>query len=184
MAKSLILNSILLILLLAGCAARAPEPSSDLHFQILGKIGVKQDGEGFSANFDWRQHSQARYEIDVWGPLGQGRTQLEGDAQTMQISRGEQLLALGQPEEVMLMHLGWSIPLDVLPAWIRGQPAAQLRYGNSRLDEQGRYVEFTQAGWLVSLARYNEHGGITTPGRIRASRADKTITVVVREYLP
>ncbi len=182
-AKSLILNSILLTFLLAGCVAKPLVPPDELNFQILGKIGVKQDGEGFSANFDWRQHSQARYEIDVWGPLGQGRTQLKGDPRAMQVSRGEQILALGQPEEVMLAHLGWSLPLDVLPAWIRGEPAAQYRYDSTGLDEQGRFVEFTQAGWLVSLSRYDQRDGLTTPGRIKASQADKTITVIVREYL-
>mgnify|MGYP001812405027 CR=1 FL=1 len=101
----------------------------------------------------------------------------------MQVSRGEQMLALGQPAEVMLAHLGWSLPLDVLPAWIRGEPAAQYGYDMTGLDEQGRFVEFTQAGWVVSLSRYNQRDGFTTPGRIKASQADKTITVVVREYL-
>ena len=182
-AKSLILNGILLTLLLTGCVARPLVPTSELNFQILGKIGVKQDGEGFSANFDWRQHAQARYEIDVWGPLGQGRTQLKGDQGAMQVSRGDQILALGQPEEVMLAHLGWSIPLDVLPAWIRGEPAAQYGSADRRFDDQGRIVEFTQAGWAVSLGRYGQREGISTPGRIKASQADKTITVVVREYL-
>lgn len=182
-AKSLILNSILLTVLLAGCVARPLAPADELKFQILGKIGVKQDGEGFSANFDWRQHTQTRYEIDVWGPLGQGRTQLKGDQRVMQVSRGDQILALGQPDEVMLAHLGWSIPLDVLPAWIRGEPATQFSFGDSRLDEQGRFVEFTQAGWVVSLGRYDQRDGISTPGRIKASQPDKTITVVVREYL-
>lgn len=155
----------------------------ELNFQILGKIGVKQAGDGFSANFDWRQHTQARYEIDVWGPLGQGRTQLKGDQGAMQVSRGDQVLALGQPDEVMLAHLGWSIPLDVLPAWIRGVPAAQYGVDDRRFDDQGRFVEFTQAGWAVTLDRYDQRKDIMTPGRIKASQADKTITVIVREYL-
>lgn len=155
----------------------------ELNFQILGKIGVKQAGDGFSANFDWRQHTQARYEIDVWGPLGQGRTQLKGDQGAMQVSRGDQVLALGQPDEVMLAHLGWSIPLDVLPAWIRGVPAAQYGVDDRRFDDQGRFVEFTQAGWAVTLGRYDQRKDIMTPGRIKASQADKTITVIVREYL-
>jgi len=182
-AKSLILNSILLTLLLAGCVATPLVPADDLNFQILGKIGIKQDGEGFSANFDWRQHSQARYEIDVWGPLGQARTQLKGDQGVMQVSRGDQVLALGQPGEVMLAHLGWSMPLDVLPAWIRGEPAAQYDFDDRRFDDQGRVVEFTQAGWAVSLGRFSQRDNISTPGRIKASQADRTITVIVREYL-
>lgn len=168
--------------LLAGCVAKPPVPQSELHFQILGKIGVKQAGQGFSASFDWRQHSQLRYEIDVWGPLGQGRTQLLGDLQAMQVSRGEQLLAFGPPDEVMQIHLGWSMPLNVLPAWIRGQPAGQYAYVGERYDEQGRFVEFSQADWLVSLSRYDQRGDLSTPGRIVAVQADKAITVIVREY--
>jgi outer membrane lipoprotein LolB len=181
-AKSLILNSILSLLLLAGCVAKPPAADFDLQFQIVGKIGVKQGPEGYSANFDWRQQTRNRYTIEVWGPLGQGRTQLEGDLTSMQVRRGGQLLALGRPEEVMQAHLGWSIPLDVLPAWIRGRPAAQWAVADVRYDDDGEYALFSQANWSVALSRFALHDNLRTPSRVIAIQDEKKITVIVRDY--
>lgn len=182
-AKSLILNSILSLLLLAGCVAKPPATDLDLQFQIVGKIGVKQGQKGYSANFDWRQQTRNRYVIEVWGPLGQGRTQLEGDLVSMQVSRGGQLLALGPPEEVMQAHLGWSIPLDVLPSWIRGRPAVQWAVNDVRYDDDGEYALFSQASWSVALSRFAQRESLRTPSRVIASQNDKKITVIVRDYL-
>ena len=181
-AKSLILNSILSLLLLAGCVAKPPVAGFDLQFQIVGKIGVKQGPEGYSANFDWRQQTRNRYTIEVWGPLGQGRTQLEGDLASMQVRRGGQLLALGRPEEVMQAHLGWSIPLDVLPAWIRGRPATQWAVDDVRYDDEGEYALFSQANWSVALSRFALRDNLRTPSRVVATQDEKKITVIVRDY--
>lgn len=60
--------------LLAGCvSAPVAPPAAD--FWIQGKIGVVEGGEAFSARFVWAGRGEA-FNIDLWGPLGQGHTRL------------------------------------------------------------------------------------------------------------
>jgi outer membrane lipoprotein LolB len=182
--KSLILKGISLTLL-GACATAPVPPDARLVFTANGKFGISSAAEGYSARFSWRHYADG-YDIEVWGPLGQGRTRLRGDDGYMQVLRGQENLAEGTPEQVMFSHLGWSVPVGVLPHWIQGYPAPQMPYADAELDEQGRYTGFMQSGWQVSLERYLQRAGVgpevLTPGRIVARNGLRKVTVVVREY--
>jgi outer membrane lipoprotein LolB len=185
--KSLILKGILLALCLSGCAVKPlQERPADLAFLVTGKFGIKDAQQGYSARFNWQQYNNG-YAIEVWGPLGQGRTQLQGDSESMQVRRGDEVIAQGEPEDVMYTHLGWSVPIHVLPAWIQGRPEEAMAYEDVDFDETGQYASFSQAGWQVTLARYANRGGIgvdlLTPSRIVAQRGLRRVTVVVQEYI-
>lgn len=179
--KSLIFKGIFLSIALFGCASQPRPVPSDVQFTITGKFGIQQGEQGYSANFNWQQLSRG-YDIEVWGPLGQGRTRLQGDAARMQVLKGDELLAEGSPHEVMYAHLGWSIPIEVLPAWIRGVPEESLAFAAAVYDDEGRLTQFDQAGWQVAMNRYTQRGQYATPGRIRAVNGAKKVTVIVREY--
>ena len=71
--------------LLEGCASRPLPVLSDINFDLSGKIGVRWQADRFSARFRWLQAGDT-YQIELWGPLGQGRTVLEGDSRYMRIS--------------------------------------------------------------------------------------------------
>ena len=179
--KSLILKGIFIGLLLSGCAVAPTAPSADLQFAIVGKFGIKQADTGYSANFSWQQFERG-YDIEVWGPLGQGRTLLQGNGQRMMVQRGGQIKAQGSPEEVMQANLGWSVPIHVLPAWIRGEPDSELGFDAAVYDDQGRFTAFAQAGWQVNLSQYTARQAFATPARIVARRGVKKVTVIVRKY--
>ncbi len=182
--KYLILKVIFCMLGMAGCATTTSVNSTTaLQFEALGKIGVRDGEQGYSAQFNWRQYFDV-YQIEVWGPLGQGRTRLEGRKQsaTMLVWRGDELLGQGAPEQIMMASLGWSMPVDVLPFWMRGQPHGQLPVLDEVRDESGRFVEFSQAGWQVEMSRYATVQA-RNPGRIVARQAERRITVIVRDFL-
>lgn len=182
--KCLIIKVIFCTFGVAGCATMpAGSGTTDLQFEVLGKIGVRDAERGYSAQFNWRQYLDA-YQVEVWGPLGQGRTRLEGrsESATMLVWRGDELLGRGAPEQIMMANLGWSMPVDVLPFWMRGQPHGQIPLVDEVRDESGRFVEFSQAGWQVEMSRYATLQA-RTPGRIVARQADRAITLVVREFL-
>ncbi len=44
-------------------------------FELNGKMAVRNAAERYSARFIWRQSGRV-FDIDVWGPLGQGRVHL------------------------------------------------------------------------------------------------------------
>ena len=179
--KSLFLQAILLNVVLLGCAGRAPSQQENWDFWVSGKLAVTSAGEGHSARFNWRQLAD-HYEIEVWGPLGQGRTQLSGDAQQMTVKRGTRLLDSGHPDDVMLRHLGWTFPVDALPAWLRGNPHADLALSAVDEDDDGLVHGFRQAGWLVGFERFKQFDQGVRPRRITATRDDYRVRVVVGEY--
>lgn len=186
--KSLILKGISILVFATGCSTIGPQQSADAIFVAAGKFGIQDGPKGFSARFLWQQYPRQTYEIDVWGPLGQGRLKLLGNPGRMELWRGAELLAQGPPEQVMNAHLGWSVPVVVLPAWIRGLPAKRLRHSQPSVDKEGRFTAFQQAGWQVELQRYSDRlgnlGELSTPGRIVATNQARKVTVVIGRYSP
>ena len=137
---------------------------------------------GTSLRFVWEQ-AATRYRVEVWGPLGQGRTQLLGDPGNMRITRGVELLAEGDPKAIMQAQLGWQVPMGFLPAWIRGEPFASEPFVDGQRDGANRFARFQQAGWAVELNDYEKRASNdATPTRIVATRGPRKITVVVREF--
>lgn len=145
---------LLFFMALGGCAALPRPAPAEGGFNLRGKLGVVYGEESFSAQFLWRQQAQA-FTIDLWGPLGQGRVQLIGTDRRLALREADgTLISEGPPGVVMREHLGWTLPLDVLPLWVRGQPAPDRPVSDRVLDDDGRLASFRQLGWRVTLERY------------------------------
>ena len=75
--------------LLSACAVLPPLGEGlAADFRVRGKIGVHDQSSAagsFSASFDWIQAGDA-FAIELWGPLGQGRTRLTGDAKAVTVT--------------------------------------------------------------------------------------------------
>ncbi|MFU8814042.1 MAG: lipoprotein insertase outer membrane protein LolB [Pseudomonadales bacterium] len=126
---------------------------------LRGKLGVVQEQESFSARFYWRQ-SGSNFNIDLWGPLGQGRISLAGNPRYLELQDGEgAIISQGPPDIVMEQQLGWSLPLSVLPEWIQGRPAPGLPVHEPVYDAEGRLIAFGQLNWRVELERYQRVDG-------------------------
>ena len=156
------------------------EVASD--FRIQGRIAVRGASEAFSASFDWRQAGD-HYEIEFWGPLGQGRMRVSGDAATARVTdaRGR-ITGNVRPQTLLQRELGWSAPLDALRYWVRGQhdPAAAVHA--ERHDADGRPAGFEQFGWAVELSRWRTVAAGAVPAKIVATRGDNRIALVCREW--
>lgn len=180
-----ILCSLLLLLAVAGCLAPGGSALTHLDFRLRGKIAVRTEQEAFSAAFDWRQAGR-RYQIDLWGPLGQGHIRLRGDGSTLSLTdsggavwRGDDAVAL------MDQTLGWSVPTTALRHWVRGRydpslPATPLAEQEGADDE--RLHQFEQLGWTVRASRWRDTAIGPAPGRIVAERNGRRIVVASREW--
>lgn len=187
-SKRLFCN-VFLLLAAAACSTLGgpgPEPGG---FDLRGKLGVVQGGESFSARFLWRQQG-SRFTIDLWGPLGQGRVQLAGDPGELELRDGDgSVISRGAPETIMQRHLGWTLPLGVLPEWVRGRPAPGLPVGAPERDAQGRWNAFEQLGWQVALERYAEPskpadgtGSAAVPYRVTVRRDGCRVRLAISEW--
>ena len=178
-----------LSLLLSGCVGLPGPPETPETFVLTGKVGVREADESFSANLLWHQMGEA-FEIDLWGPLGQGRVKLVKKDGEISLESDRGVLAKGEPEAVMQAHLGWSLPLAVMPAWVQGGPLAGISATGLQEDAQGRVTGFEQLGWNVLLERYqgvpygvgDAAGERQLPRRITATRDDARVRLVVSEW--
>ena len=196
--NSLFLLAFFLILQVAACTTLPREGPAEGGFHLRGKMGVVQGGDSFSANFLWRQDG-SRFTMDLWGPLGQGRLQLTGNGRRLELREGDgSLISRGPPDAVMYEHLGWSLPLSVLPQWVRGHPATNLPATFEVRDEAGRITAFQQLDWQVELDRYRRVAGDTgamgadtetlagsglyLPHRVTARRGEYRVRLAISEW--
>ena len=163
--------------LLAGCVSVPPTPS-DADFSIKGTIGVVEGSDSWSARFAWRQFGD-RFEIDLWGPLGQGQTRLRGTPDRLEVTVGDgDVQTAGNPEALMLAELGWSLPLNLLLDWLQGRPSAEAPVVDASRDPTGNLTDFRQLGWQVHFDRAKEAPTDALPRRITAEKPGYRVRVV------
>ncbi len=149
------------------------------NYRASGKIALRSDGSSETASFDWRQ--QGTYtELQVHGPLGLQATQIVRDGAELRIERdgSTEILDLNDTD-TLRQRTGWELPLDLLPAWLRGLPgpaANDLRF------ESGRLVHFSQSGWAVAYPAYGSFDGLHLPTRIELQRADTRARLLIRRW--
>lgn len=179
----------LMALLLAGCAAWGPtRPPAALEaagFAVQGKLGVRHGSEGFSSNFVWHQLEE-RFEIELWGALGQGRTRLTGDESgvTIETAQGD---VYWEPDTATAMQrwLGFDVPVSALRHWIRGLVAPGLPIGSMERDTDGNLRALEQLSWAMSFSGYGiaTENGRDVPERITATHENSRVTIVARDWV-
>jgi outer membrane lipoprotein LolB len=181
------LAPLLLSLVLGGCALFAPAPDvippEDVGFAVRGKVGVRTAEDGFSSSFLWR-HSGADYEIELWGPMGQGRTRLEGQGETLTVYAADgEVHRESDSALAMQRWFGFYVPVEVLASWIQGRIAPDRQVENRQSDAAGDLVALEQAGWTLAFSRYSDAlDGRRLPGRIVATRLDVRVTLIPVEW--
>jgi outer membrane lipoprotein LolB len=121
-------------------------------WKVKGKIAVKAGSKGGHASLRWDREEQIQH-IELYGPLGGGRVVIDEDENGARLkdtkggdSRGESVAKLIEE------RLGWPLPFDQLPAWLRGLPAkpgAKMEW-----DDHGQVVRMNDSGWQVSYPAY------------------------------
>ena len=177
-----ILAPLLLLFALAGCVVLGKSEMSNPDFRLRGKIAVRVDQEAFAASFDWRQAGR-RYEIDLWGPLGQGRMRVSGDGSALSVtdSRGETVRG-ASATVLMEQALGWSVPVTALRHWVRGRYDPSTPATVQGQAENGRLTQFEQMGWTVRVERWHDTAVGSVPSKIVAAQEGRRIVVACRDW--
>ena len=180
----------LVLLFLVACTSlpsHRPNPVEETepippheYFELEGKLAVKHGKDGFSATFTWSQRGPD-YSIRLWGPLGQGRTLIEGDASAIEITTADgKKHSDSHPQRLMQQWLGWSVPLGVFRYWIQGRSAPQLRTSGT-LERKDDSDSFEQLGWQIVSSRYRAVEGGEMPMKTVAETGDFKITLIIRK---
>lgn len=172
----------LALTLASGCAYQRSLEGRDIDFRVRGQIGVRDARESFSASFEWRQAGE-RYEIDLWGPLGQGRSRLAGDGEAVTVTDAHGQVVHGADAKVLMQNaLGWSAPVAALRRWVRGVYDPTQSVAGVAHDQNGNLARFEQFGWTVALSRWRQTPIGPRPGKVVAARGGHRVTAVCREW--
>lgn len=179
------------MLLLAGCVTPNLADPSAGGFLARGKLSARPGAIGapfrpVTANFVWHQEGE-RFDIELWGPLGQGRSRLTGTAQSVEWidAKGERRTSR-DPQGLMQAQLGWSLPLEALPFWLQGRLLAASEPNDAVRSAEGELLSVQQNGWSLSFGRYKDapKAGATVrrPGLIRGENPQLKVSISIREW--
>jgi outer membrane lipoprotein LolB len=186
----------LVLVLAGGCATRPPalvpeaEPAWLEHraalealrdWQVRGRVALRTEDEGWSANFDWQQRGE-NYRIRLRGPFGQGAVELRGGQHGVWLKRADQPAVFAyNPEALLQQQTGWQLPVTGLVAWLRGLPVSDDDLV-IKWDKQGRLLHIGQNGWLIEYQRYLEMGDLSLPEKLRLTRDSIQVRLVVDDW--
>lgn len=161
------------------------KPDHPLIWTASGKMSVRiiqNDGResGATAYYVWQQHGNL-YRITLSGPLGQGRTVLEGNPEkvTLDNSRTGHVEA-SSPEELLQRSLGWTAPVSFLPKWLMGKaatPGAEVI-----TDEDGQIKSILESEWQADFKSWQTVDNRTHPERIIITGPNTRLTLLVSEW--
>lgn len=188
---------LLIFVLLSGCAT-TPEmvgPESATYWQtrqltlnaiqnweFTGRIAIQREEEGWFAGLRWQQHDSV-YHIQVSGPAGQGAARLKGDDAGVTLTKSDQTVYHAiRPEDLLLIHLGWQVPVRGLRYWMRGLPSP-TQWDSLVFDVSGRLVRLQQDGWDIHFDHYSiMENSVELPGRLVLERPPLMVRIVVEHW--
>lgn len=182
---------LLLCLLLGACATPRPIPDADfaqlqqqlraLHsWQVDGKIGLRRDGRGGSAQVQWIQRRD-QFSLRLSGPMGIGTVLIDGDADGVEVRNKDGVFQAASPEQLLLELTGWHIPVSELHYWARGLAAPDLPVEQQELD-QGRLARLQQGGWQIDYRDYTLVEGLWLPAKMLMSRPETRLTLLYKSW--
>ncbi|MDG4595930.1 MAG: lipoprotein insertase outer membrane protein LolB [Candidatus Contendobacter sp.] len=182
---------------LLGCAIPSPipPPTQDAwiarqtvltqltRWQAAGRIGVVNGQDGWHASFQWTQQGSG-YQIDLSGPLGQGRVVVESDGAWVRIQTQDgRNWTASDADELLEQALGVRLPVNGLRYWARGLPEP----GSPpvlQTDASGRLTRLEQQGWIIEYPVYTPTSrlNLDLPERIIARRRDLSVKLVIEQW--
>lgn len=187
-----------LLIALAGCATSGTTAPQDVQrsagqwqqqldrvegftsWSLIGKVGLRSPQDSTSANLDWRQ-TPWHYRLLVTGPVGVGRSTLEGRDGRVSLTSSEGRFEADSPEALMEQQLGWSLPVSSLTDWVRGLPAPDLPHQSTE-DSLGFPATLSQAGWEIDYRSWHKVDNLWLPNRLIMTYGDLRVTLVINQW--
>jgi outer membrane lipoprotein LolB len=186
-----VLLAALLAILLPACAgisgsrkASFLTPADLESFELSGRINLRVDKEGFPGRVRWK-HAPRRDELWFYSPVGAAVAHLRQDEQGALLvnAQGKEYRA----EDLRTLAadvLGWDLPLEGLPYWVRGLPWPGSEAIDLQHDDQGRLSRLQQAGWQVSYLAWNGRGSDALPAKLDLQGERLRLRLLVENWAP
>jgi len=145
-------------------------------WQLQGRVNARYKNESHTPRIRWQQNDM-EYTIRLWGTLNVGATLITGQPGFVTFEQGRETSTASTPEELILEHLGYELPVSQLNYWIKGLPTPDEEH-QMVLGEFNQLVSLEQAGWRMSYEDYRLYGSYSLPRRIEMSRDENNIRLV------
>jgi outer membrane lipoprotein LolB len=153
--------------------------SGKFSVRVIDESGKKKGG---SVYFVWQQNNHD-YQIILTGPLGQGRTSLVGNAQsvTMQNAKTGELTA-ATPEDLFEQSFGWTAPVSYLKYWLEALPATPDAVRTYNKD--GQLQSLREGGWQADFIQYQSINNQIIPQKIMVTGPNLNMTLLISDWQP
>jgi outer membrane lipoprotein LolB len=154
------------------------------NWAFQGRVAISQGSHGGSGRIDWQQTGRD-YRVQLSAPVTRQSWRLSGEGAT-----GRALLegvdggprAGDDPQQLLRDATGWNIPVEGLPAWVRGLVDAGAP--GVTLDAQGRPGALEQEGWRVDYLDWfpPAQDRPALPRRIEARKGEAKVRLIVDSW--
>lgn len=150
-------------------------------FTLKGRIGVQNEGKGFSAGIYW-QHTQTQDAITLYSPLGSEIAHIAKTATeaTFTDAKGQTFTA-PDTETLLQNTLGWKLPLTGLIDWALGRPAP-LPKTLITWNDSGQITRLIQADWNIEYPHYTEQQSYILPSKIFLKNERIQLKLLVEQW--
>jgi outer membrane lipoprotein LolB len=177
----------LLCLQVVGCAVlrggrEAPtvDPLQVTAFELEGRIHLRLPNDAFPGRVRW-QHRTQEDELWFYSPLGSAVARLRQDdsGALLVTSEGREYRA-ADLRQLAFDVLGWDLPLQQLPFWVRGLPGPGE--AERDVDNQGRPALIRQNGWQVAYLAWTPAGVTGLPSKLDLKGARLRMRLAVENW--
>jgi outer membrane lipoprotein LolB len=178
----------LLSLVLAACAALPREerpvvdPEAIDTFRLDGRINLQVEKQAFPGRVRWR-HSPSADELWFYSPVGAAvaRLKQDGSGALLVTSEGREYRA-ADLQQLAFDVLGWDLPIEGLPFWVRGLMWPGIRVDREERDDQRRVARLEQAGWQVTYLGWAPAGVSGLPSKLDLQGSRLRMRLVVERW--
>lgn len=143
------------------------------HFE--GRLALVDERDSISASISWR-HQGERDDIELTGPLAQGRVAISVTADGVVVDDGENRQEyVGAVDAVVAEQLGVDMPVDALKFWVLGVNDPRQSF----VEQEGGFV---QGGWLVRFREMQRVNAELLPRKITAEKDKTRIKLIVDQW--
>ena len=174
----------------ASCATLAPFQSSPpdaqqwqqhqqtmlslSHWQLAGKLAMRNGHDGGQADVFWQQSDDQTYEIKLVAPFGAGSSVLTArPGQVVLAMSSGKRIAGDNIDELLAEIPDWKFPVTGLRFWVLGIASPQSAPDHMRWNEQGELTWLEQDGWRIELQNYVQSGDYFLPRKLFMRRVEK-----------
>jgi outer membrane lipoprotein LolB len=175
------------LLLQSGCAVIEEKTLETYHladmqhfqqdrpWQFEGRIALANEKESISAAIAW-VHQLERDDIELTGPLGQGRLLIAVLTNKVIVEDGDNRQEFqGAVESIFTEQLGVAVPVQALRYWVLG-----INDPHQAVVEQAD--GFGQSGWAVKFKEMQSVGGLTLPRKMGVEKELTKIKLIVDQW--